>query len=139
MGREEGDNLLNALLPFAQQMLGKHGEFYPFGGFVDQAGKTGLFAAYDGREQPPSQALIDMMVESFKREGPVMGYRAIGICFDVLATLPGQTSKTDAIQVAIEYSDGEAIDVFLPYSKKWFGRIKYGEVVASRGESKIFK
>jgi len=138
MGREEGDKLLNALLPFAQQMLGKHGSFFPFGGFVDRSGEVGLLAAYDGEERPPSETLINTMVEGFKKEAPMKGHRAVGICFDVLIQLSGQTAKTDAIQIAIEYPDGEAVNVYLPYAKKWLGKIRYGEIVASRGEAKVF-
>jgi len=139
MGRKEGDELLNALLPFARQMLEKHGAFHPFGAFVDQEGKIALLGAYDGNEHPPAQTLIGMMVESLKVEAPKRGHRAIGICFDVLVSLPGHSAKTDAIQVAIEYADGEAVDVYLPYRKNWLGKIRYGNLVASRGEPKVFK
>jgi len=31
MAHPDLDQLLNAVLPFAQQMLSKHGEFFPFG------------------------------------------------------------------------------------------------------------
>lgn len=39
MGREEGDKLLNTLLPFAQQMLAKYGAFHPFGAYMNATGK----------------------------------------------------------------------------------------------------
>ncbi len=138
MPREEGDKLLSALLPFAEQMLAKHGTFHPFGAFLDPKGEVCLLGAHDGRENPSSVELIDLMVTSMKKEAPEKGYLAVGICFDVMILLPNTTQKTDAIQVAIEYADGEAVDVYLPYKKKWFGKIQYGNLSASRSEPKIF-
>jgi hypothetical protein len=138
VGREEGDQILNALLPFARQMLEKHGAFHPFGGIVDREGKTVLLGAYDGNERPPAQTLITMMIESLKKEAPTKGYRAAGICFDVRVLLPSRVTKTDAIQVAIEYADGEAVDVYLPYSKSWLKRVRYCDLIATRGTPKIF-
>jgi len=139
MSREEGDKLLNALLPFAQQMLAKRGEFYPFGAFLNEKGEVVLLAAYEGNEHPPSDELIDLIIEAMRKDAPEKGYQAVGICFDVLVALPKEAKKSDAIQVAIEYSDGEAVDVYLPYQKKWFGKVRYGEIVASAADSKIFK
>ena len=69
------------------------------------------------------------MVASMKKEAPEKGYLAVGICFDVMILLPNTTQKSDAIQVAIEYADGEAVDVYLPYKKKWFGKIQHGKPV----------
>jgi hypothetical protein len=138
MGREEGDTLLNALLPFARQMLEKNGAFHPFGAFVDQEGKTVLLGADDGSQYPAAQTLITMMIGSLKQQAATKSCRAAGICFDVRVLLPGRSAKTDAVQVAIEYDDGEAVDVYLPYSKNWLKRIRYGDLVATRGAPKIF-
>lgn len=138
MGREEGDRLLNALLPFAQQMLAKHGSFHPFGAYLNQNGEPILLAAYEGNEHPDANVLIEMLVEQFRKDAPEKGYFAVGICFDVLVAPPNETEKTDAIQVAIEYADGEAVAVYVPYKKGWFGKVRYGVIFASAAESKIF-
>jgi hypothetical protein len=138
MSREEGDKLLNALLPFAQQMLAKHGEFHPFGAFLNEKGEVVLLAAYDGNEHPPAKELIEMMVEAVRKDALPKGYLAVGICFDVLVTPPEKTGKTDAIQVAIEYADGGAVGVYLPYKKNWFGKVRYGEIFASAAEPRVF-
>jgi hypothetical protein len=139
MSREDGNKLLNALLPFAKQMLAKHGEFHPFGAFLNEKGEVVLMAAHDGNEHPPSKELIDLMIEAMRKDAPAKGYQAVGICFDVLVALPKEAKKSDAIQVAIEYSDGEAVDVYLPYQKRWFGKVRYGEIIASAADSRIFK
>jgi|SRR5215472_2032872 len=139
MGREEGDKLLNALLPFAQQMLAKYGAFHPFGAYMNAAGEIVLLGAYDGQEDPKGKELIDMMVVGLRKDAPEKGYRAVGICYDVLVIPPSETKKTDAIEIDIEYLDGEALAVYLPYKKGWFGKVNYGQIFASRADSKIFK
>ena len=139
MGREEGDKLLNALLPFAQQMLAKHGAFHPFGAFVNEKHEVELCAVYDGDEHPAGQDLIDMIIAAMRKDAPQERYKAVGICFDVLVVPPNETKKTDAIQVAIEYSDGEAVNAYLPYRKNWVGKFSYGQIFASGADPRVFK
>jgi hypothetical protein len=55
MSTEEVEDLMNELIPFAQNMLTEYGEFFPFGGVVTSKGEIVHISAYDGNEQPPSQ------------------------------------------------------------------------------------
>ena len=68
MAHPDLDNLLSAMLPFGQQMLEKHGEFFPYGATMTTAGEITMEAAYDGTEQPPSQELIQMMTQAFRQK-----------------------------------------------------------------------
>jgi hypothetical protein len=52
--QDDLDGLLNMTLPFAQQMLSKSGEFYPFGATVTTKGETRLLAGDLGHEHPAS-------------------------------------------------------------------------------------
>ena len=40
--------LLNAVLPFAEKMLGEHGEFSPYGGAMRPNGEIISVSGYDG-------------------------------------------------------------------------------------------
>jgi hypothetical protein len=120
-------------------MLGKHGEFQPFGAFLNEKGEVVLLAAHDGDEHPAAKELIEVMVEAMRKDAPEKGHLAVGICFDVLVAPPKEAKKIDAIQVSIEHSDGEAVNVFLPYKKNWFGKIRYGQIFASATEARVFK
>ena len=51
MSRADLDNLLNSLLPFAQQMLKRYGEFYPFARVLTAEGEIAAVAAYTGDER----------------------------------------------------------------------------------------
>src|SRR6266536_26149 len=138
MAHPDLENVLNAILPFAQQMLAKHGEFYPFGATMTMAGQIVAEAASDGHEHPKSQTLIDLLIQGFRSEALAGQIRAAGICYDVRTIPPGQTEKTDAICVGLEHNTGQCVSVFLPYKKGWFGKIQYGQLFASSRDPQIF-
>lgn len=138
MANPDFEQLLDVLLPFAQQMLAKHGEFYPFGATIDTSGKLALAASYTGSEKPESQECIDMLSGGFRREAEQGAIRACGICYDVRTIPPGQTEKVDAVCISFEHNSGEAVKVLLPYRKGVKGGIKYGELFACKGQKSVF-
>ena len=128
MAHPDFDELLNALIPFAQQMLAKHGEFFPFGVTMSNDGEIAAEAAYDVDEQPPAEQLISMLTEAFRQKAGSGQIRAAGICCDVRTIPPGKTEKTDALCLELEHQAGDAANLYLPYKKGLFGRYKYGEI-----------
>jgi hypothetical protein len=54
---------MNAVLPFAEQMLATHAEFIPFGGATRPDGEIVSIAGYDGSEHPKSVEIIALMKE----------------------------------------------------------------------------
>ncbi|MBC7782341.1 MAG: hypothetical protein H7144_00760 [Burkholderiales bacterium] len=129
---------MNTLIPFAQQMLAKNGEFYPFGASMGKEGELTHVGASTGSEHPASQELIKLLIAGFQRDAAEGNLRAAGICIDVRIVLPGAIEKSDAICVQLEHVNGEAIEIYVPYRKGWLGKIKYGELFASKGKSAFF-
>lgn len=139
MAHPDLEAVLDATLPFAQQMLAKQGEFYPFGAVMTVDGKVvDVGSQLEGDDHPLSQPLIDLMSQTFRTDAIAGKIRAAGICYDVRAIPPGQTEKTDAICVGLEHNTGECVSVFVPYAKGWFGKIKYGPLFASQRDPQIF-
>jgi len=138
MAHPDLDELLNALLPFAQQMLAEHGEFYPFGSTMTVAGKIVAQAAHIGEEHPKSQPLIELLTQAYRQQALNGEIRAAGICYDVRTIPPGQTEKTDAVCLALEHQTGQSVSVFVPYKKGLFGKVKYGELFAAAREPEFF-
>jgi hypothetical protein len=66
--QDDYNTLLENLLPFAEEMLGKHGEFYPFGMALEEDGEVVAYESDDHGEMPPSEELIDSMVSFFLGE-----------------------------------------------------------------------
>ena len=138
MAHPDLDQLLNVALEFAQKMLSQHGEFYPFGASLGLDGKISMDGAATEKERPPSQALLDLLSESYAKSATAGELRAVAICSDVRLPLPGSEQKTDAIQVGLEHASGEAVTAFLPYEKGWFGRIRYANLFASARYGQFF-
>jgi hypothetical protein len=138
MSRPDLNELLPVLFDFAQLMLRKAGEFFPFAASMTTDGKVQSVGGYTGDEHPPSQEVIDLLIAAFQRDAAAGKIRAAGICMDVRTIPPGSNEKTDAICARLEHVDGEAVDVYLPYRKGLFGKFKYGSVFATQGERLIF-
>lgn len=115
-GKAEAQALLDAALPFAEQMLREFGEFLPYAGAVRQSGETISIGGHDGREHPPSKDLIDLL-EGGLRQGAVTGeYVVTALVYDVRVTPPSASEPTDAIAAELEHRDGYAVTVFFPYA-----------------------
>jgi hypothetical protein len=63
------DGLVSTALPFATQQLYKHGEFFPCGVALNDAGEARMVAGDPGQgERPASTAVLSTMVEGLRRE-----------------------------------------------------------------------
>ena len=130
--QDELDELLDASLPFAQESLTKHGEFFPYALALSTSGEVRHVAGDPGEgEQPSSIDVLRVLVEGLKGERDLL--RAAAFVSDV--RLP----DSDAVRVELEHVEGQAIVVLLPYKKKWLRRnIEYGEIRAAQGQAKVW-
>lgn len=136
--KEQVEELMNEGIAFAERMLREHGEFFPFGVVRKSDGSIQHVGASDGREQPPSQDLIDLLNQGFRKGAESGDYAATAIFFDVLITPPGSSTKTDAVQVGLEHRAGYCVDVFFPYHRGSDGGVQWGELFASKREGSVF-
>lgn len=130
--QDDLDGLLNVVLPFAQQMLDQHGEFFPFAASIDNGGELALAAGDPGQgEHPASTDVLATLVEGLRARRDDL--RTVAICADVRLT------DSDAAQVELENREGVAIVVLLPYKKKRFGRgVEYLPLQAAAGRPQVW-
>ena len=134
--QEDLDALVNFLLPFAQQMLGEHDEFFPFGASMSSGGEVGAVALELDEEQAASEDVVEALREVLRVHAADGDSRACGICSDT--TLAGrEVGKTDAVRVSLEHRDAEPVDVYLPYTVSE-DEYLFGDPLAMRGERTIF-
>jgi len=136
--RDEMDSLLDMLLPFAQQQLEKHGEFFPFAASIDSSGALAMVGVDLGDEHPASTDVIDSLYEALARLAASGEIRAAGICADVRIPPPGSAEQTDAIRTSIEHAEGDPVEVFLPYTKRRMRGLQFGGLFAQAGTPRIF-
>jgi len=136
--KEEVETLMNSLLPFAKQMLAKHGEFYPYGGYIALNGKiTHVGGQIEGTDHPKSQPIIDLLRENLKQKAQSGELKAVAIIYDVRIKPPGEKDKTDAIQVCLDHEGGYSAEVLFPYTIA-NGELQFGKTFAHKGDGKMF-
>jgi hypothetical protein len=105
--QDDLDGLLNVALPFAQQMLAKGGEFYPFAAAVTAGGETRLTAPEPGQDdQPASATVLSSLFGALRQDRADL--RAVAVCSDV--RLP----DSDAVRVELEHRDGQTMAACCP-------------------------
>ncbi len=136
--KEDVEQLMNEGMDFATKMLRQHGEFYPFGVVRKADGTVQHVGASDGREHPPSTALIKLLRDSYRQEAVAGRYAATAMFYDVRVTPTGIAAKTDAIQVELEHRGGYYANVFFPYKRGANGEVLFGEVFANQRDPTVF-
>ena len=134
--RQEIEQLLNYLLPFAEQMLSGDGEFYPYAATMDAGGEVQA-VSMAGDEQPDVGELLLALHAELREQASRGAIRASGIAADVTLTDPDSGDTTDAVQLELDHADIEAVDVYVPYTTGDEG-IEFGELVAAAGQAPIF-
>ena len=138
MAHEEIDALLNTVLPLAQQMLAKYGEFYPLGASMNTKGEVGLVGVMPESEFPQAQEIIDLLLAQLLADANSDQIRGSVICFSGSAIPPGESEKRDAICAHLEHASGICVAAFLPYRKEISGQVTYGELFAGNLKPQIF-
>lgn len=136
-GKEESQELMDAVLPLAEKLLSEHGEFFPYGGAMTPEGKIVSVAAYDGDEHPRSSQVIDMIHMAFRTAARNNEYKATALVYDVRVQL-ADGEHSDALAIELDHESGYSIVVLLPYTLE-NGQLQYGEISAQEGEGNVFQ
>ena len=136
--KADAEKLLDSLLPFAEQMLQQHHEFFPFGAHMAPEGKITLDGASDGTEHPPSQELIELLRQAHQRDAKAQKLRACATIYDIRTIPPGRTEKQDAIAAAIDHVSGYSSVVIFPYSFDAAQKLRVEPPFAVEGAHDIF-
>ena len=130
--QEDLDGLLNVVLPLAQELLGKNGQFYPFGASVSAAGEASLTAADAGLGDHPQPEQVLAGLYDGARAG-VAEIRAAAFVVDVIA------NGSDAVRVELEHQDGIALAVLVPYTPSTRNRVpKFEQMSVAPGEPRVW-
>lgn len=138
MAHPDLDDLLSAMLPFAQDMLAKQGEFFPFGGCMKADGQIELLSAHPGDENASSQEAIDMLAAELIARAQAGEIRAGGVCYDVTLTPDGGGEDRDAICTSLDHVEDDPVDVFQLYRAHPAREPEYQELTASPGTIPLF-
>jgi hypothetical protein len=127
------DELFSAAIETAQGLLGKNGEFFPFGVEVRDDNDVALFGADPGLgEHPPSTEVLRALAAGARSERDKL--QAVALACDVtLAT------GSDAVRVELEHREGVVLEIIVPYRRRRLGRrVTLGQMAVSEGHPQIW-
>ena len=136
--KEECEELMGSVVPFAEQMLFQHREFYPFGGAMAPDGTIIAVGGDTGNEHPASQDVITILEKGFQEGARTGKYKATALVIDMLVIPPGKDVKQDAIAVRLDHRNGYSVIVVFPYTIGQAGNVATEAPYAVKGEQKIF-
>lgn len=130
--QDDFDELLNAVLPFATETLGRRGEMYPYGATVGKDGQTALTAADPAAgERPNSNEVLALLRDGVTADKDAL--RAAAFVADV------RMEGGDAIRVELEHSESAAIVVLMPYTRSRLRKsVKLGDMRVQLGALSIW-
>ena len=114
--QDDLDGLLNLALSFAEQMLQKRAELYPFAAAVSTGGEARLLGGDPSRAVSTARLPI---LDGLRHDRA--DFRAVAICSHV--RLPG----SDAVRVELEHQEGQTVHFVVPYNKLLGRGVEYGE------------
>lgn len=135
--KEQCEVLLDTLLPFAEDQMKKHREFYPFAAVMHTDDSLELTGSYDGNEHPESKDVLEALKQIHKQLASDGKIKASGIVWNAsVASADGKPS--DAIIVSLEHKDNYSVIVGEPYKIGLFKKVTFGQLFAMEGKQDIF-
>ncbi len=135
--KEQCEVLLDKLLPFAEEQMKKHREFYPFAAVMLMDDSIELTGSYDENERPESKDVLQTLTQIHKQLACEGKIKASGIVWNAsVASTDGKPS--DAIIVSLEHKDDYSVIVGEPYKVSLFKKVTFGNLFAMEGQHDIF-
>ena len=102
--KAQTERLLTEGAPLAQELLGKHREFYPFAMTMTRSGEIKLASSYPS-EHPESAEVAGFLLAGLRRDS--QKYAAVAIFTDMRVSRTGsKTDMVDTIRVSLEHRSG---------------------------------
>ena len=133
---DDVNDLLEDLVPIVHEQLTEEGGIYPFGAALTRSGEKEVIRVADDDTDLPENPVEDLRkaIRARIAEG---GVTLVALVTDVTVDFEEGKGDEDAIHFAFEHRDGEAVEVFLPYTRTE-DEIQFGEFIAQLGISRFF-
>lgn len=132
------EELMNAGIPFAEQMLREHGEFFPFAVARRDDGTITAVATAEAEEQPEAAEVLEQVTLALRQGAEAGDYVATAVFVDVTAAL-GEDEETDAVRAGLEHQEGYCVTVLFPYQRAEDGTVTFGELVVTDHRPAVFR
>lgn len=137
MSRENLQDILAALVPFAKQQLEDLGHCPPIAASMDGSGEIDLHLPPLGVEGD-TEEFVDLLKRALRAGAGTGEYEATGLCMEVRAQRMGEDDAQDALCVHLE-APGESLHFFVPYDRDPDGETAWGETFFGPAEPEIYR
>ena len=137
MSRENLQEILAALVPFAQSQLEDLGHVPPVAASLDGAGDIDLHLPPVG-VGGDTESFLELLKTALRSGARTGEYAATGLCREVTAQRMTDDTPIPAIGIHLE-APGEALEFFLPFTQAGRGEVVYGETFFGPADPEIFR
>ncbi len=134
--KAQTEALMNDLVEFAEKMLSTHGEFHPFGGYLNEKNEIVHVGISPKEHWMGDQFRADALVDSFFLLARDISILAFGIATNV-SRVDG-VEENDAIRIFLEHRSGYCADVFFHYSLESERGATITHITAQQGIQHLF-
>jgi hypothetical protein len=134
--QRDWEALILVLVQAAARLLQQTSDFVPFGAWMAPDGPISFLAGYSQQDSPDPEAIVEMLTQALTTKARQQQARATGICRPRWLTLRGEKIRT--IGITLEHSQGQALEIFLPYQHTPSGELAYGQPLRSPASLHVF-
>lgn len=135
--RQKAEQLINALMPYAEQMLTENGGFLPYGGVIAPDEEIHLVQFAEENEPVQAQDVFERANVALRAGAQDGKWTTTALVADVTVTKPGEQEAQQAVSFALDDAEGNSVEVFFPYTLKESG-VDFGTAFAQQGANQIF-
>ena len=133
--RDEMNDLLNAAVEVATELLESNGEFDPFALALQGDGKVIHLEAENIEEEAEAETLVENLRQTLRERLPEL--RAIAVVADVTVEDEEAEAMTAAVSIQMEHINSDPIDCFVPYEING-DELEMSDLVGEPGTRHIF-
>jgi hypothetical protein len=133
--RDEMNDLLNAAVEVASELLESNGEFDPFALALQGDGKVIHLEAENVEEEAEAETLVENLRQTLRERLPEL--RAIAVVADVTVEDEEAEAMTAAVSIQMEHINSDPIDCFVPYEING-DELEMADLVGEPGTRHVF-
>jgi hypothetical protein len=138
--KEKAQQLMYALMPFAEKMLGEQGGFLPYAGVMTPDEQVHLMQFAEEDQGAEAKKVFEFANAALRQGAQEGKWTATALVADVNVATPQEGTEdkmVQAVSFAVDDKDGTSVRVFFPYTVT-AGQVDFGTAFAERGAGAIF-
>lgn len=135
--QEKAQQLMHALMPFAEKMLTESGGFLPYAGVITPDDQIHLVQFAEDTDEAEAHHVYEHANVALRQGAQEGKWTTTALVTDVNVTKPGEEESMQAVSFALDDSEGNSVEVFFPYTIKE-GAVDFGTAFAQQGAKQIF-